>query len=140
MPALKKPHKNKTLATLLALILGTVGAHRFYLYGKHDIYAWVHTSSALITTFLILTSTKHIFIKISPLLISALAGFITALINGLTSDEKWDQTHNNTSKTRSDSNWQLGLLLVITMIIGSTTLIATIARLFDLLFTGGAYG
>jgi hypothetical protein len=29
---------------------------------------------------------------------------------------------------------------VATMLVGATTLIATIARLFDLLYTGGAYG
>ncbi len=82
----------------------------------------------------------HVFIKISPLLLSAVAGFMAALISGLTSDEEWDKRHNNTSGITSNSGWQLALLLVLTMIVGSTTLIATIARLFDLLFTGGAYG
>jgi hypothetical protein len=32
------------------------------------------------------------------------------------------------------------LLVVLTMLVGTTVLIATISRLFDLLYTGGAYG
>jgi hypothetical protein len=32
------------------------------------------------------------------------------------------------------------LLVVVTMLVGTTSLIATISRLFDLLYTGGAYG
>ena len=34
----------------------------------------------------------------------------------------------------------LAVLLVTTMVVGSVTLIGTIARVFDLLYTGGAYG
>jgi hypothetical protein len=32
------------------------------------------------------------------------------------------------------------LLLVATLMVGATTLIGTIARLFDLLYTGGSFG
>ncbi len=136
----QKSHKNKTLATLLALTLGTIGAHRFYLYGKRDIHAWIHASSLAVAILLRVEYTTQIFLQISPLLLSALAGFMAALINGLASDEQWDKAHNTASGTTSNSGWQLALLLVLTTIVGSTTLIATIARLFDLLFTGGAYG
>ncbi|RYE78204.1 MAG: NINE protein, partial [Oxalobacteraceae bacterium] len=33
-----QPHKNKTLATLLALLFGSIGLHRFYLYGRRDLW------------------------------------------------------------------------------------------------------
>ncbi len=140
MHAHQKQHKNKTLTTLLALTLGMIGAHRFYLYGKYDAYAWIHASSLPITIALTLAFTEQVFIKTSPLLLSALAGFMAALINGLTSDEHWDRTHNTRSNTTSDSGWLLALLLVFAMIVASTALIATIARTLDLMFTGGAYG
>ena len=32
--------KNKTLATLLALLGGPVGLHRFYLHGLRDRWGW----------------------------------------------------------------------------------------------------
>ena len=38
-------HKNKTLATLLAFLLGGVGAHRFYLRGASDTWGWLHACS-----------------------------------------------------------------------------------------------
>jgi hypothetical protein len=75
-----------------------------------------------------------------PLLVSAIVGFIEALVIGLTPDEKWDAAYNAASGRKSDSSWLVVLLLVATLMIGATTLIATISRLFDLLYTGGAYG
>lgn len=113
------PHKNKTVATLLASLLGGIGAHRFYLYGKKDWWAWAH-----VVTF--------------PL--SIFAGFIGALVIGLTPDEKWDAQQNPLSGKQSDSGWAVVIILVLTFGFGATALIATIARGFDLLFTGGAYG
>ena len=112
-------HKNKTLATFLAAILGGVGAHRFYLHGKKDIWAWVH-------------------VLLFPL--SIFASFIEALVIGLTPDEKWDEVHNKDSGRQSDSGWPLAVLLVLTFGGGAIAVIAAIARTFDLLFTGGAYG
>ena len=113
------PHKNKTLATLLAFLLGGLGMHRFYLHGIKDIWAWVHV---LLFPF------------------SVYAGFIEALVIGLTPDEKWDATHNPASGRRSESRWPLAVLLVLTLGIGAVVVIGTIARLFDLLYTGGSYG
>ena len=112
-------HKNKTLASFLAAIFGGLGAHRFYLYGKKDVWAWVHVLLFPLSTF---------------------AGFIEALVIGLTPDEKWDESHNNGSGQKSDSGWPLAVLRVVTCGGGSIAVIAVIARAFDLLFTGGAYG
>ena len=112
-------HKNKTLATLLAAVLGGFGAHRFYLYGSKDRRAWL-------------------YVLFFPL--SVVAGFIAALVIGLTPDEKWDATHNAASGTPSDSGWLVILIVIATFGIGTGLLIAAIARTFDLLYTGGAYG
>lgn len=112
-------HKNKTLATFLAFALGSLGAHRFYLYGKKDFWAWVH-------------------VFLFPL--SVFAGFIGALVIGLTPDDKWDAQHNQNSGRQSKSDWPLAVLLVLTLAVGAIALIATIARVFDLIYTGGAYG
>ena len=134
-------HKNKTLTTFLASLLGGLGAHRFYLRGARDTWAWVHLASLPAALMIaMLAPDANWFYKILPLTVSFLVGFLEALVLGLMADEKWDATHNVGSGRQSASNWPLALLLVFTLMVGAGTLIATIARLFDLLYTGGAYG
>ena len=134
-------HKNKTFTSLLACVLGTIGAHRFYLGGARDRWAWLHLSSiALALLIAALAPEANWFYKILPLTLSALVGFLESLVLGLMSDEKWDASYNPGSGRQSASNWPLALLLVATLMLGTSTLIATMARLFDLLYTGGAYG
>ena len=134
-------HKNKTFASLLACLLGTLGAHRLYLGGMGDRWAWLHLVSVPLALLIAtLAPGADWFYKILPLTLSALAGFLESLVLGLMSDEQWDARHNAGSSRLSASNWPLALLLVATLMLGTGTLIATMARLFDLLYTGGAYG
>jgi hypothetical protein len=136
-----KPHKNKTLATFLALVLGGVGAHRFYLKGGTDRLGLLHVCSIPAAGLVYgLGHAPNPFWVLLPVLVSCIVGFIEALVIGLTPDEKWDAAHNAASGRRSDSNWLVVLLLVATLMVGATTLIGTIARLFDLLYTGGSFG
>ncbi len=135
-------HKNKTLATALALTLGGLGAHRFYLHGTVDRIGLLHACS-LPVAGLVYSQTEgntDAFFALLPLLLSYIVAFIAALVIGLTPDEKWDARFNPGSGTRSRSNWVLAVLLIAALMIGATVLIATIARAFDLMYTGGAYG
>lgn len=135
------PHKNKTLASLLAFLLGALGAHRFYLRGARDAWAWVHLASAPAAALVAVAAPgANPYYKILPLLIAALAGCLQALALGLTPDQQWDAARNAGSGRRSASGWPLALLLALTLMAGAGVLIATIARGFDLLYTGGAYG
>lgn len=134
-------HKNKTITTLLAAVAGSVGAHRFYLYGKHDYWGWAHLASLPISVLI-----SHFYfgsqalLTYSLLILSFLIALIEALVTGLTPDEKWDARHNPDSVRTNASSWPLALILVLTAGIGAITLIGVIARAFDLLYTGGAYG
>lgn len=135
------PHKNKTVATLLAFVLGGLGGHRLYLGGARDRWLWAHLASVPAAAVVAAVAPgADWFYKILPLVISALIGFIEALVLGLMPDEKWDALYNPGSGRQSASNWPLALLLVLTLMVGAGMLIATISRLFDLLYTGGAYG
>ncbi|WP_373990985.1 NINE protein [Duganella sp. BuS-21] len=134
-------HKNKTIATLLAFLLGGLGLHRLYLGGWRDRWLWLHLS-CLPAAWLVtqLAPEANVFYKLLPIMVSTLAGFLQALVLGLTPDDKWDVRHNAGSGRQSDTRWPVAVILVATMMIGTGSLIATISRLFDLLYTGGAYG
>ncbi len=134
-------HKNKTLATLLAFVLGGVGAHRFYLKGFNDRWGWLHAAS-LPACGIVMSAAPAAdwYFWYLPFTLSMLAGFLEALVLGLMPDEKWDTAYNPSSGRRSESRWPLAVIIVATLMVGAGTLIATLARLFDLLYTGGAYG
>lgn len=136
-----RKHKNKTLASFLAFLFGGFGIHRFYLGGMSDKWGWLHLLS-LPASGLVLAifPDAQLFFGVMPLILSYLIAFLEALIIGLTPDEKWDAKHNPASGRTSNSRWPLALLLVLTLGVGTTGLIATIARTFDLLFTGGSFG
>ncbi len=138
MPVL---HKNKAFATLLAAALGFTGVHRLYLYGVRDRWLWLHASSLLAAALLLTVAPSlNWFYMLLPVLLSALAGIIEAFVIGLLADEKWDAKHNSGSgKTSSSSGW-LALVLVVSVGFGAVLMIGTLSRLFDLLYTGGAYG
>ena len=134
-------HKNKTFATLLAAVTGGAGLHRFYLFGKKDLWGWVHAATLPLAVLLVAFQPgKPALFTGAPLVLSVLAGFLEALVLGLTPDDKWDARHNPFSGHQSDSRWPLAVILVLTLGAGAVALIAAIARTFDLLFTGGAYG
>ena len=135
------PHKNKTLAALLAFLLGGLGLHRAYLRGAKDTGLWLHLASLPAAGLVALAAPgADPYFKLLPLILSVLAGLLQALVLGLTSDEKWDAAYNAGSGRLSASDWPLAVLLVATLMLGAGGLIATISRLFDLLYTGGAYG
>jgi TM2 domain-containing membrane protein YozV len=134
-------HKNKTLATALAFVLGGLGAHRFYLKGGIDRIGLLHLCSIPLTGMVYgLGHALNVFYVLLPLILSWIAGFIEALVIGVMPDERFDARYNAASGRTSGSRWPLALVLVLTMLVGATVLIATISRLFDLLYTGGAYG
>ncbi|MCU6435591.1 NINE protein [Undibacterium sp. Jales W-56] len=138
---MKTTHKNKTLATLLAATLGSAGLHRFYLTGKQDIWGWLHFSTLPLSWLL-----GHFFfglpllVTAGPFILSFLIAMLEALVLGLTADEKWDLKYNAQSGQASESSWPLALILVLSLGVGAFALIATIARAFDLLYTGGSFG
>jgi hypothetical protein len=134
-------HKNKTAAAFLALVLGWAGAHRVLLRGSRDKLALLHFASVPASALvLFLAPHANVFYQLLPMILSYLAGLLEGLVIGLMPDEKFDARYNAGSGRQSDSNWPLALILVGMMLVSTTMLIATISRLFDLLYTGGAYG
>ncbi|HEX8785736.1 MAG TPA: TM2 domain-containing protein [Telluria sp.] len=134
-------HKNKTVATALAFLLGGLGVHRFYLKGSVDRIGLLHVCCLPVAGLVYgVGRGPNPFWVLLPILISCIVGWIETLVIGLTPDEKWDAKYNAGSGRASASNWVVVLILVLTTLLGATAVIATISRLFDLLYTGGAFG
>lgn len=132
--------KNKTIATLLAVILGGPGAHRFYLYGARDFFAWNYVMAfTLFVIAQLLVRTAH------PLGISILAylplailfGWIEAFVIGLTTDQQWDARHNRGLSFQSQSGWQIKGLLALALVAAISTLLTSIVLLVRLVLASG---
>lgn len=97
--------KNKTIATLLASLGGTLGLHRFYLHGARRLLPWLYPLFAwtLVPTFI---------------------GFIEALRFALTPDDKWDAKWNAASSQKNRSGWLVIIVAALTLL-GSMVLLMT---------------
>jgi TM2 domain-containing membrane protein YozV len=100
--------KNKTLATLFASLGGSIGLHRFYLHGPGKVLPWLYAvfSFTLIPTF---------------------AGFIEALVFGLTPDDKWDEQWNAASGRKNHSSWPVVITVALTLLIGAGLMVTLLA-------------
>lgn len=106
------PHRHKTVAALLAFLLGGLGLHRRYLGSG---WWWVYP------VFLVT-------------LVPVFVGFVEAIVFALTPDEKWDARWNPHSGVQSQSGWGPVLVAITTLIVGATLLMTTLAILFQTYF------
>ena len=131
--------KSKLLTVLLAFLFGSVGAHRFYLKGGRDFWAWSQVLAMVLGAVgvALLWSTQRASIPGWVCAIiggsSVLAGYLSALVYGLRPDEKWDAQFN-ADGTPTHSGWPVVLLSVLTLMIGTGLLMAGLAITFQTYF------
>ncbi|HET8870394.1 MAG TPA: hypothetical protein VFM48_08115 [Aquabacterium sp.] len=133
---MSRPYKSKTLATWAALIGGPVGLHRFYLYGLNDIWGWLHAIPTLLGLWgvnraLELGQDDTLSWVLIPILGCIVAfTMLHAILYGLTPDEKWHARFNPQlppEQTPPASGWAVVIAIVLSLMIGATVLMATIA-------------
>jgi hypothetical protein len=124
--------RSKTLATWSALLGGAFGLHRFYLYGKTDPLGWLLPVPTLLGLYGVLRA-REIGLDdqwswaLIPLLGLVLAGtMLTAIVYGLTSDEKWNARFNPRGNAQR-SGWPVIIGVLLALSLGATALMATIA-------------
>jgi hypothetical protein len=126
------PNKSKTIATWLALLLGSLGAHRFYLYGRRDKLAWLYPLPTLLGLVGAMRmqnlgqddQAAWLLIPMLGLMLSI--SMLTAIIYGLTPDERWAERHNPGQPVQP-TGWGPVIGVVIALLMGGTVLVSTLA-------------
>jgi len=125
-------YRSKTLAAWLALLLGCLGAHRFYLRGVADRLAWLYWPPTLLGLWGVLRLRElgqddHLAWALIPLLGLALsAAMLAAIVLALTADEKWDSRHNPGHEV-VPTGWGPVLAAIAALMVGGAVLMGTIA-------------
>jgi len=68
--------------------------------------------------------------------VSLLAAFLTAIVYGLRSDDKWDARFNATSPRKSRSGWGAVFVVILSLFIGAMLLMGGLAIAFQTYFEG----
>jgi predicted ferric reductase len=125
-------YRSKTVAAWLALVLGTLGVHRMYLYGLRDRWAWVHplpSAAGLLGVMRVRAlgqddALAWILIPLLGLMISWT--MLCATLYALTPDDKWDARHNPGSAVTGTA-WGPVLAAILALLLGGTALMGTVA-------------
>lgn len=135
--------KNKTLATWLSFLGGPLGLHRFYMFGMRDTWGWLMILLSLAGLYgFERADTMGLDDPLSwfllPLLgLAIAASALNALYWGLMSMENWN-THFNPDTDANVSagrtNWLTVIALVLSMMVGATALISSLAYGFQRYF------
>ncbi|WP_322046249.1 NINE protein [Paraburkholderia sp. J67] len=134
--------RSKTLTAAFAFLFGSLGAHRFYLYGPRDIWGWAHIAGTLlgIPGVLLLVATERASIPGWALAVigavSVLSAFLAAIVYGLRPDVKWDAQFNAAfAGTRaSRSGWTVIFVVIFSLLIGAFLLMTGLALSFQTYF------
>lgn len=132
--------RSKTLTALLAFLVGSVGGHRFYLYGWRDVFGWAHVfGTALgIPGVMLLVATERAstlgWALAAPGAISVVAALLAAIVYGLRPDEKWDAQFNAGHTARSRSGWGVIFVVIFSLLIGAFLLMSALAVTFQTYF------
>jgi len=124
--------KHKAVATWLALLVGVFGLHRFYLYGLKDRWGWAFPLPTLLGLIGVqrmdqLGQDDRLAWLLIPLLgISLVAALLGGIIYGLMPDERWNARFN-AGKPAVTSGWAAIIGVILCLLIGGTSLMATIA-------------
>ena len=135
--------KNKTLAAWLAFVGGPLGLHRFYLHGIADAIGWLLPIPTALGLYGIERVQRNGLDDawswvLIPMLGFTIAGCaLTAIVYGLMTREKWNARFNASAPDDAPAggtNWFTIGAVVISLLVGTTVLMASIAYSFQRYF------
>lgn len=126
-------HRNKVTAAWLACLLGTFGAHWWYMGRRH---AWLVTLLSLVLLvaaqfFPVWWSNPAFLLLIIP----AADGVIEAVVFALMDDKKFDRRYNPGSSRENRTGWHAVIVAVVSTLLGSTVLVFGIAVIVIYVYT-----
>ena len=99
------PVANKTLAVWLALVLGPLGIHQFYVRGVGSVWGWLHWPVTLLGAVgfrLVLlegTDNQAVWVLLPLLGVALAVPCLTAIVWALSPPERWNQRFNSSAPT-----------------------------------------
>ena len=123
---------SRRVATWLALTLGWIGVHRWYVHGVADRAAWLLAALGAVGVWGVLRVRAYghddrLAWVLLPLLGMAItAGTLHAIVYGLATRERWQQRFGGELEPEAGA-WLAVLGAVLALMVGSTALIASIA-------------
>jgi hypothetical protein len=135
--------KNKTVAAWLAFLGGPLGLHRFYLHGLGDLLGWALPIPTALGLYGIQRVQRYGVDDpwswaLIPLLGFTIAGCaLTAIVYGLMTREKWNARFNAQARDDApagETSWFTIGAVVVSLLIGTTVLMASIAFSFQRYF------
>ena len=135
--------RNKTVAAWLAVLMGSLGIHRFYLRGLGDWIGWLFPLPTALGWWgvdRVLTygqDDKLSWLLIPLLGISLTAACISAVVYTLTDKDTWNRQYNtalDTEHASGSTSW-LGMgALILAMLLGAISLMGSLAFGFQRYF------
>jgi hypothetical protein len=128
---MSRPARSKTVATWLAVAGGAMGLHRFYLHGLRDRWAWLHPWPTLVGIVGVLRmdtlgQDDHLAWVLIPFFgIMVAVGMVSAIVIGLTPDEKWNARFSPDQP--GTTAWAPILGVIAALLIGGAALMGSIA-------------
>ncbi|CAN5826752.1 NINE protein [soil metagenome] len=132
MSTITTSYKSKTIATWIAFVGGALGLHRFYLHGLRDGWGWLFPLPTLIGLYgmqrmKLLGADDHLAWVLIPWVgITVAAAMISAIVCGLTPDDKWNARFNPQGATHT-TGWATIIGVIFALIVGAGVLMATLA-------------
>jgi TM2 domain-containing membrane protein YozV len=136
--------RSKTLTAALAFFFGSLGMHRFYLYGFRDGFGWLHLACTVMGVpgvWLLIATQRAAPIGwwlTVPGMISLLAAFLAAIVYGLRPDPKWDAQFNAKADRHSRSGWAVIFVVIFSLFFGAFLLMTGLALAFQTYFESQA--
>lgn len=135
--------KNKTLAAWISFLFGSIGLHRFYLFGFTDLIGWLLPLPTLLGLFGI-WRIQHFGLDdalswvLIPLLGFTFAGCaLNAIVYGLMSTEQWNRRFNASlpeDAAPGRTGWLTIGAVASALLIGTAVLLSSIAYSFQRYF------
>ena len=128
--------KNKTTATYLALFLGLLCIHRFYLKGFRDVLGWLQVLLSAIgfvgmRRIWALGQDDHLAWTLVPFFgLSLFAAGLAAIVIGLTDQAKWNKVYNPNHFADHPAGAGSGMTVfgvIMALLLGATALMSSIA-------------